>query len=312
MLMLMSGAVSGLTKDSGVTTTIKALRLLDAPIEDAPILDVIRKRDTDRLEKLGKFKEKEEYDLFQTFPMLDMRGKALKRTRSGNKNMIRLFLAQELLWKEEVLLAEKKRGNPYDYVMILRDDTMWLEDLDLQKVIDTDPSADAYILSCDARDPQMLPPEINDHGVMMKREKADVIGAYVTSMVNIEMKKCHESVEFYLGPNRGCNSEMILKFILEEYGIKVKLVPQSLLPFERSVVISGERSGRGMDFYCYHKMCQSTVQPLELPSGMERCKEVTFPKVKEKAKPKEKTKEKTKDKTKEKTKDKDKEKTKKK
>merc|ERR1719476_222696 len=168
----------------------------------------------------------------------------MKRNRNGNKNMIRLFLAQGKLWNEDVLAAEKKRGSPYDYALILRDDTMWLDDLNLEKIIATDPTADAYVLSCDARQPKLHPAEINDHGMLIRRDKADVIGAYMTSMVDFEMQKCHDSVRKYFGRKRGCNSEMILKYILKDHGIKVKLVPQSLLPFERSVVISGERSGR--------------------------------------------------------------------
>jgi hypothetical protein len=118
----------------------------------------------------------------------------------------------------------------------------------------------------------MLSPEINDHGVLIRRDKAEVLAKYVTTLVNTNLTKCHQSVEPWLGKQRGCNSEMILKHILIEHGITVQLVPQSILPFERAVVVqhnSGKRE------YCYHKFCQSKEQPLVLPPEIRKCKDIT-------------------------------------
>jgi hypothetical protein len=213
--------------------------------------------------------------LFAQFPMKDERTKALEQTKAGNKNMIRLFLLLELLWKQDVLVAERQQGRPYDYVMLARDDTLWLDDFSLQTVIQINPDADAYILSCDAREPQMLPPEINDHGVLLKRETAgDILGQYVTTLVKqTDLNACHTSVEAWLGRERGCNSEMILKHVLKESNLSVQLVPQSALPFERAVLVE---HNNGKKEYCFHKFCQSKDSPLQLPPGMKKCKDIPF------------------------------------
>ena len=269
MLSIMKNAVKSVSTKN--FAAIQALRLLDEPIEDDPVLDIARKREQNRTKPTDGDAE---FDFFQQYPMMDLRQKALVRTAAGNKNIIRLFLSLESLWKNEFLTHEKQQR--YDYVLILRDDTLWLDDFDLHKIIATDPTADAYILSCDARDPLMLPPEINDHGILVKREKADILGAYVTAMVNSDLHKCHASVEEWLGKDRGCNSEMILRFLLESNNVKVKLVPQSVFPFERSVLIDGKSSGDDKNFYCLHKFCQSVDAPLEIPSNIESCKKLTF------------------------------------
>lgn len=277
-------------KSKTIKTNIVALRLLEEPIEDDPVLDRAWSRERHRFEDEQKSGTKHEgmagFDLFRQFPMMDKREKALGRTHAGNKNMIRMFLALESLYKTEFLTYEntqKQKLNQqpapryyYDYVLILRDDTLWLGDFDLHKVIATDPTADAYILSCDARDPKMLPPEINDHGILIRRDKAMFVGEYVSTMAALDLQECHDSVTEWVGEERGCNSEMILKYVLEKHKIKVKLVPQSLLPFERSVLIDGKSAQTGDDFYCYHKFCQSVDEPLELPSEIQRCKELSF------------------------------------
>lgn len=271
MMSTMTQALARVTTTN--TVSVKALRLLNAIIEDDPVLDVARKREQNRTETTNGDAE-EPFNLFRQYPMMDLRQKALKRTKEGNRNIIRLFLALESLWKTEFMAADETQH--YDYVLILRDDTLWLDDFDLHKVIATNPTADAYVLSCDARDPKMLPPEINDHGILIRREKADIMGAYVSAMVNSDLQKCHESVTEWLGKDRGCNSEMILRYILESNGIDVQLVPQSVLPFERSVVIDGKSSGGEKNFYCLHKMCQSVDAPLEIPSEIQGCKSLKF------------------------------------
>ena len=120
--------------------------------------------------------------------------------------------------------------------------------------------------------------KINDHGILVKRDKASVLGEYVSAMASLNLQKCHDSVVQWLGKERGCNSEMILKHVLESNQIKIQLVPQSLLPFERAVLIDGNSHSAGeKDFYCYHKFCQSVDAPLQLPSTMQRCKDLKFP-----------------------------------
>ena len=253
------------TSFQGSKANLRALRLLENPIEDDPLLDEMTK----------KLRLSNKELLFAQFPMKDERKKALDRTKAGNKNMIRLFLLLESLWKQDVLAAERQQGQRYDYVMLARDDTLWIDDLSLQKVIETNPNADAYILSCDAREPPLLPPELNDHGVLLKRSTAgDILGQYVTTLVKyVDLKSCHTSVEPWLGKERGCNSEMILKHVMKESNITVQLVPQSVLPFERAVLVQHDN---GKQEYCFHKFCQSKADPLKLPPDMKKCTDIPF------------------------------------
>lgn len=276
MLKIMSDLIGKST-----TTNVRAFRLLEEPIEHDPILNRVLMR-----EKKTSFE-----DLYEEFPMMDRRPHALERTKAGNKNMIGLFLALESLWKNEFLSYEAiEKKKDYDYVLIIRDDALWIQDFDLISVIESDPTADAYILSCDARKPKMSPREINDHGILIKRSKARIVGSYVTSIINSNVNSCHKSVQKNLHKHRGCNSEMILKYVLEKNDIKVKLVPQSLLPFERAVLIDPHRDGKSNvdedidgdgevddnDFYCYHEFCQSLDNPLSLPKDTRQCKDIIF------------------------------------
>jgi len=334
MIEVMTKAIEENKKSRTTTTTtaatatanVRALRLLEEPIEDDPILVNVRIREFNKEQQENNSNtnnnqdsNKEEttvvsssYDLYQQFPMMDLRPKAFVRTKAGNKNMVRLFLALESLYKTEFLDYERsqkmkerirqqqqKRNSGqqlpqhhhqsyhyYDYVLILRDDTLWLEDFDLNAIINSDPTADAYILSCDGRTPTMLEPEMNDHGILIRRDKADIVGKYISSMAKADLHKCHHSVEPWLGKERGCNSEMILKFILQEVNnLKIKLISQSLLPFQRSVLIQNDDTNNNSnkqgddddnDYYCYHKFCQSMDNPLQLPNDIKKCKELKF------------------------------------
>jgi len=126
----------------------------------------------------------------------------------------------------------------------------------------------------------MLPPEICDHGILIRRSKADVVGAYVSTMARLDLQECHDSVTEWLGQERGCNSEMILRHALRVHDVRVKEVPQSALPFERAVRIeSGDGNDNDNDtsnYYCYHKFCQSVDEPLQLPPEIQKCQELTF------------------------------------
>jgi len=274
MMGAMIKAVHEASASSGSTNTqVRALRLLKEPIEDDPILDLVRTKEQKKHEKR---QGDAPFDVFQQFPMMDHRTKALTRTQAGNKNMIRLFLALESLWSTEFLNHEQRSGTAYDYVLILRDDALWLDDFDLHAVVATDPTADAHVLSCDAREPKMLPPEICDHGILIRRSKADVVGAYVSTMARLDLQECHDSVTEWLGQERGCNSEMILKHALRVHDVRVKEVPQSALPFERAVRIESGDGNDTSNYYCYHKFCQSVDEPIQLPPEIQKCQELTF------------------------------------
>ena len=266
---------------------LRTVQLLENPLEDGPIVDELRRR---KIQNDGNNNDKESSSsIYDSFPMVDDRPQAKDRTRIGNHNMVRLFLAIESLWDGYVVKTESETNRRYDYILILRDDTYWIGDFDLQRVINTNPKADAYVLSCNARQPALLPPEINDHGILIKRSKAHVVGKYLSSMVHADLNECHRSVRSFVGAERGCNSEMILKYILHKNNVTVQLVPQSVLPFERSAIVnhnhdegdnnnnnnSKDNGDNGYE-YCLHKFCQSREQPLQIPTDLRRCKDITI------------------------------------
>ncbi len=228
----------------------------------------------DKRLQLKREKAKAEHpneDVDLRFPMKDLRPKAIQRTANGNRNMLNLFYGLQLLW-QYMVSTEESLGIKYDYVIIFRDDTLWLHDFSLNKLLEMDRSADAFVLSCDARVPRMLPQEINDHAIIVSREKAHVLGKYYTSLFKANLEACAQSVKEAMGTQRGCNSEMILKWILKENSIRVKEVPQSLIPFQRSVNVLKD----GHVFPCFHKYCQSQDAPLIVDSSVKACKTLTF------------------------------------
>jgi hypothetical protein len=228
----------------------------------------------DKRLQLKREKAKAEHpneDVDLRFPMKDLRPKAIQRTANGNRNMLNLFYGLQLLW-QDMVSTEESLGIKYDYVIIFRDDTLWLHDFSLNKLLEMDRSADAFVLSCDARVPRMLPQEINDHAIIVSREKAHVLGKYYTSLFKANLEACAQSVKEAMGTQRGCNSEMILKWILKENSIRVKEVPQSLIPFQRSVNVLKD----GHVFPCFHKYCQSQDAPLIADSSVKACKTLTF------------------------------------
>jgi hypothetical protein len=130
-------------------------------------------------------------DVDLRFPMLDLRHTALERTANGNRNILRLFNNLQHLWDTKVVSTEHFIGRQYNYIMILRDDSLWLDDFDLNKLLAVNPAADAYVLSCDAREPAMLSPEMNDHAIVIKREKAAVVGRYFSSsLLSADIEAC--------------------------------------------------------------------------------------------------------------------------
>ena len=208
-----------------------------------------------------------EFDV-RRFPTFDSRNP--NRTAAGNQNMIKLFNHQQYLWDTELRRVEKVHGD-YDYIMIIRDDALWIKDFDLTKLLESNPDADAYIQACDKRVPPMHVREVNDHGIVIKRKKADVVGRYLSSLAATDRKACDSRSG--LLPARGCNSEMLLNWILNQNGITVELVSQSLLPFERSLAVQTED---GRTQYCFHKFCQSYAAPLDIPENMKRCLTLKF------------------------------------
>lgn len=119
----------------------------------------------------------------------------------------------------------------------------------------------------------MVMHEVNDHGIVIKREKAEVVGRYFSTLLEADLDRCHAKVRGTMGIFRGCNSEMILNWILQQHDITVQHVPQSLFPFERSVNV---RLKSGQEQHCFHKFCQSQEAPLLIPenTNIKMCNEI--------------------------------------
>lgn len=252
--------IRSLVEETGAN--LRSLRLLDS-------MNVTDARLERKREKAREQFPNEDVDL--RFPMKDLRTNAMQRTANGNRNILRLFFGIQVLW-DDLVKAEETMKSKYDHVMIFRDDTLWLQDFSMDKLLLDDSKADAYVLSCDARVPPMLAPEINDHAIVLKREKAHVLGRYYTSLLDADLDACAESVKDVMGKLRGCNSEMILRWILQQNSINVQEVPQSLIPFQRSVHVQRE----GNVIPCFHKFCQSKEAPLIADPALQTCKALTW------------------------------------
>jgi len=70
---------------------------------------------------------------------------------------------------------------------------------------------------------------------------------------------------------RGCNSEMILKYIIEKHKLTLIQAGQSFIPFQRSVHVGV----KGKVIPCFHKYCQSKENALG-DNGLQACKKVQF------------------------------------
>jgi hypothetical protein len=203
------------------------------------------------------------------FPLLDLRRTAKSRTAGANRNMLTLFYNLQTVWKE-VIKAELVDGKKYDHVMFLRDDAMWLDDFDFDHLVTRGGEmTDLYTLSCDARDIPMHPLEMNDHGVVVSRSKANLFGDYFDLLFEHDINKCNEQLDKKYRDNgeRGCNSEMIMKWILKSRNVVTKTVGQGMLPFQRSVHV---KMPGGVVQPCFHKYCKSHDDPLG-DFGVKKC-----------------------------------------
>jgi hypothetical protein len=203
------------------------------------------------------------------FPLLDLRSTAKSRTANANRNMLTLFYNVQTAWKQ-VVNAELVDGQKYDYVMFLRDDAMWLDDFDFDHlVVRGGEMTDLYTLSCDAREIPMHPLEMNDHGVVVSRSKANLFGDYFNLLFEDDIQKCDEQLDddFRNKGTRGCNSEMIMRWILKNRNVVTQIVGQGMLPFQRSVHV---KMPGGVVQPCFHKFCNSHDDPLD-DFGVKKC-----------------------------------------
>jgi hypothetical protein len=183
--------------------------------------------------------------------------------------MLTLFYNIQTAWKD-VIKAELVDGQKYDYLMFLRDDAMWLNDFDFDQLVTRGGEmTDLYALSCDAREIPMHPLEMNDHGVVVSRSKANLFGDYIDLLFEDDIKQCNEQLDddFRNNGTRGCNSEMIMRWILEGRNVVTETVGQGMPPFQRSVHV--KMSG-GVVQPCFHKFCKSHDDPLD-DFGVKQC-----------------------------------------
>lgn len=209
---------------------------------------------------------KEDPDL--RFPTMDARKNANHAANIvANRNLLRLHYSVERLWTA-LRTAEEADGLLYNYVMFLRDDTMWLQDFDLNRLIAQGP-ADVYHLSCDNRVPRLQPEEMNDHGLVVVRAHAELFGKYLGALRKTDLAACARSLSASLssGGLRGCNSEMLMKWIIYHADLKVRMVGQELMPFQRSMHLNHYN---GSVVECFHKYCQSRDYPLP-NHGKKKC-----------------------------------------
>jgi hypothetical protein len=216
------------------------------------------------------------------FPMMDIRNAGvMNRTANANRNMLNLFYHMQHVY-QQLLAYEVRNRVKYDYVLFLRDDTMWLQNFDFRSLVHGNnasiTSIDLFVPSCDARVPPLHPLEINDHIAVVKRDKADVYGFYFDELLNTDLDSCAQRLDDKLRygrsilPTRGCNSEMILQFILEKNNVTIQKVGQGIIPFQRMAFVKLPNTSSVQS--CFHKYCQSHLDPLTIPEGIVKCTEL--------------------------------------
>lgn len=211
-------------------------------------------------------------DPLEYFPVLDIRNDEVRaRNAVGNHNFLRVFRAIENLW-ESAIERERAVGKRYDYVLFLRDDSLWFRDFHLNGVVAL--GGDVFIPACDARDPPMDPHELCDHGMIARRGVADIFGRYFSTIFKLDLDGCAANLteSFTKEGKRGCNTEMILKWTVDTHNVNVTKVGQGFMQFQRSARV---QTVNGTITECFHKYCQSRHDPLILGSkhaDMKTCK----------------------------------------
>jgi hypothetical protein len=224
------------------------------------------------------------HDPYLRFPIRDQRRGAQNRTDQANRNILTVFHSLQELWNQ-VVEMETNLGVPYDYVLFLRDDAQFLLDWDLNRLLlqhssnkTEEKQVDAFLLSCDARAPPMHPLEINDHGGLYSRKAAGIYGEYWKALLQDGvMEQCSAQLDGVFRKQRGCNSEMLLRWILlhhKQHNLtNIQTVGQASLPFQRAVHV---RMPDGTVQACFHKYCQSQQDRLLTNGALKMCKELTF------------------------------------
>merc|ERR1712008_390245 len=213
------------------------------------------------------------------FPIFDVRSPEIRqRTADANRNLLRMHRAIQILW-EDALLREKKKDFKYDFVLFMRDDTFWLSQFSLDPFVSEIANVHkVFVPSCDANDPPLDENELNDHMLLSRRSSADVFGNYYSNLFDVNIKECMERLPVKITKHtlRGCNSEMLLKWVIDRRGIDVGRVAQGVLPFQRSVNVKLLDES---NLVCFHKFCQSQFNPVSTSFNgvaMEKCSKINM------------------------------------
>ncbi|GFH43760.1 hypothetical protein CTEN210_05064 [Chaetoceros tenuissimus] len=115
------------TKIGSLASSVGAVYLQESiDIDSEPMLIARRER---------ALEENPDEDPDSRFPIIDNRNAAIsQRTANANRNLLRLHLAVQSLWKTATNW-EKEEGFKYYYVMFLRDDSLWLKEFDIRNLI---------------------------------------------------------------------------------------------------------------------------------------------------------------------------------
>ena len=205
-------------------------------------------------------------DPFTRFPTWDLRNSSRNRALQTNKDLIRWAVRMQELWADVVQVEEIKK-NPYALVFFVQDDTFWLNDFNLDRMLANRP-AELYTLSCDARVPKMDVRELNDYIAIFTRMKAQLYGTYLHQLLIRDLNMCAATmrVELQKQKQRGCNKEMLFKWILEQNYVQVQTLSQILVPFQRASYITQAPHDTHV---CVTKFCQSRILPLDV--NITRC-----------------------------------------
>jgi hypothetical protein len=190
-----------------------------------------------------------------------------EKNRIANENTLKLSRSIEMLW-EEILLVEAQEGWKYDYMIFLRDDAMWFHDFIIERPILRYPNKQAFLTACDARKPRMHPAEACDFFAMADRKSSVVFGKHFSLFLSEPVLECTRPGH----ADPGCNSEMLLKWMIRRMNVSVGMLNQMVVPFQRAGYIVNKKTGNVEP--CFHKHCQSIIEPMLDPIGMQSCSRV--------------------------------------
>jgi hypothetical protein len=170
-----------------------------------------------------------------------------EHARTTRENVAKLYKELEGLWTD-AKANEEETGESYEYVMIFRDDSNWLLDFDLDRLLRTggevvlDGSAGRALgQRCG---PQGLP-RLCDYVVIAERAIAEPFGSFYKMMTD------PASMGVFLDPlsESVLEGERYMYQLVESFDIRFEQVSTAMIPFERC----GRMNIKGSTVVCQHK-----------------------------------------------------------